>query len=583
MSAAASATNVAVIGGGISGAVCASLLAARGVAVTLFDSGRGAGGRMAQRREVMEDGTELRFDHGAPYFTVSNNEVARVVNGWEARGLVAEWKAMFACFDREAGKFTNYEKEETTKKYVGVPGMNSICKSLCLDDGVVAKFGVTIGKMDWIQDRCSWSLASLDGRDLGNFDYIVATDKNIASPRFYGLTGRPPLLDLSLLPQLSMMIQDIPVRPIFSLMLAFADPLTKVPVQGFSFDNSDYLSWAFCDSSKPGHAHIPLNSQSWVLHSTAEYASKVINIIGPRKPSADDLAKVAEELLKEFQATGLNIPHPIFMKAHRWGSAFPATTVGGEDKCIWDKSIKLAICGDFCVGATGSDVSLLPCYAMDQHTNIESRLSARVNPIKHKEIAVNTKPLEEAVKISLKDCLACSGCITSVETIMLEKQSLGDFVTRINSGKAVIVYVSPHSRPSLAAFFGLSQSQVFRKLTVLFNSMGVKAVYDTSCSRDLSLIEACIEFVAHYQKNQLSNGREAGNNLPMLSSACPEDVHDVFVFSNEDKAITESKSVDFMTLEESPLDRLLTNVDDDGHLYGVSGGSWDFREVTLGE
>ncbi|BAS86708.1 Os03g0784000 [Oryza sativa Japonica Group] len=48
--AAASAANVAVIGGGISGAVCASLLAARGVAVTLFDSGRGAGGRMAQRR-----------------------------------------------------------------------------------------------------------------------------------------------------------------------------------------------------------------------------------------------------------------------------------------------------------------------------------------------------------------------------------------------------------------------------------------------------------------------------------------------------------------------------------------------------
>uniref|UniRef100_A0A0D9ZE04 Amine oxidase domain-containing protein n=1 Tax=Oryza glumipatula TaxID=40148 RepID=A0A0D9ZE04_9ORYZ len=346
--AAASAANVAVIGGGISGAVCASLLAAHGVAVTLFDSGRGAGGRMAQRREVMEDGTELRFDHGAPYFTVSNDEVARVVSGWEARGLVAEWKAMFACFDREAGKFTDFEKEGTIKKYVGVPGMNSICKSLCLEDGVVAKFGVTIGRMDWIQDRSSWLLASLDGRDLGHFDYVVATDKNIASPRFSGLTGRPPPLDLSLLPQLSMMIQDIPVRPCFALMLAFSEPLTKVPVQGFSFSNSDYLSWAFCDSSKPGRAHVLLNSQSWVLHSTAEYASKVINNIGPRKPSADALAKVAEELLKEFQATGLNIPQPIFMKAHRWGSAFPAIAISGDDKCVWDKSMKLAICGDFC-------------------------------------------------------------------------------------------------------------------------------------------------------------------------------------------------------------------------------------------
>jgi len=58
--------------------------------------------------------------------------------------------------------------------------------------------------------------------------------------------------------------------------------------------------------------------QSWVLHSTTEYASKVINNIGPRKPSAEALSKVAEELFGEFQATGLSIPQPFFMKAHRW-------------------------------------------------------------------------------------------------------------------------------------------------------------------------------------------------------------------------------------------------------------------------
>ncbi|KAK3145882.1 hypothetical protein QOZ80_3BG0258700 [Eleusine coracana subsp. coracana] len=316
-----SASNVAVIGAGITGAVCASLLAARGVAVTLFDSGRGPGGRMAQRR---------------------------VVSGWEARGIVAEWKAMFACFDRATGKFTDFEKVGTTRKYVGVPAMNSICKSLCLEDGVLAKFGVTVGKMDWLHDRNSWSLVSLDGKDLGYFDYVVATDKNIASPRFSGLTGRPPPLDLSSFPQLSIMAQDIPVRPRFALMVAFSEPLAKVPVHGFSFNNSDFLSWAFCDSTKPGRACVPSNRQSWVLHSTAEYASKVINDIGPRKPSADALAKVAEELFKEFQSTGLNIPQPIFMKAHRWGGAFPSISIGGDDKCVWDKSTELVICGDFC-------------------------------------------------------------------------------------------------------------------------------------------------------------------------------------------------------------------------------------------
>ncbi|CAL9049348.1 unnamed protein product [Musa banksii] len=125
-----------------------------------------------------------------------------------------------------------------------------------------------------------------------------------------------------------------------------------------------------------------------------------------------------------------------------------------------------------------------------------------------------SQPLQtEAVKISLKDCLACSGCITSAETIMLEKQSLDEFLAHINYGDTVVVSISPQSRASLAAYFDLSPSQILRKVTTLFKSLGAKAVYDTSCSRDLSLIESCNEFISRYQQH--------GQSLPMLSSACP--------------------------------------------------------------
>ncbi|XP_020096576.1 uncharacterized protein LOC109715806 isoform X4 [Ananas comosus] len=342
------ASNVAIIGGGISGAVCASILAGKGVSVTVFESGRGPGGRMSQRREATGDGSELRFDHGAPYFTADHGEVAGIVRSWEARGLVAEWKAKFGCFDRNTGEFSDFEKEGTAKKYVGVPGMNSICKALCSEAGVEAKFGVTVGKVDWLHERSLWSLASLDGQDLGHFDAVVASDKNISSRRFTGLTEKPPPLDITLFPALSVMSQDIPVHSCFALMLAFAEPLTSIPVKGFSFKNSELLSWAFCDSSKPGRTCMPPVRETWVLHSTAEYASKVIAQNGLRKPSNDALARVAEELFQEFKTAGLNIPRPVFMKAHRWGSAFPGAVIGGEDKCLWDKNSKLAICGDFC-------------------------------------------------------------------------------------------------------------------------------------------------------------------------------------------------------------------------------------------
>lgn len=54
----------------------------------------------------------------------------------------------------------------------------------------------------------------------------------------------------------------------------------------------------------------------------------------------------------------------------------------------------------------------------------------------------------------------CSGCVTSAETVMLEKQSLDEFLSNINKGKAVIVSISPQSRASLAVHFGISPLKV---------------------------------------------------------------------------------------------------------------------------
>lgn len=43
---------------------------------------------------------------------------------------------------------------------------------------------------------------------------------------------------------------------------------------------------------------------------------------------------------------------------------------------------------------------------------------------------------------------------------MLEKQGLDEFLSNINQGKAVIVSLSPQSRASIAAHFGISPVQV---------------------------------------------------------------------------------------------------------------------------
>ncbi|XP_023542134.1 protein NAR1-like isoform X1 [Cucurbita pepo subsp. pepo] len=282
------------------------------------------------------------------------------------------------------------------------------------------------------------------------------------------------------------------------------------------------------------------------------------------------------------------------------------------------------------------------------------------------EVSASKKQLKaEPVKISLKDCLACSGCVTSAETVMLEKQSLDEFLSNIDNGKVVIVSLSPQSRASLAVHFGISPLKVFKKLTTFLKSMGVKAIFDTSCSRDLTLIEACKEFIARYRQSQSVNGEKCKSSVPMISSACPgwicyaekqhgsyilpyissvkspqqmigsivkhhicqklgirsDDVYHVtimpcydkkleaaredFVFQldsvnktreNEAPRITEVdsvltsgevleliqlKEVDFKNLEESPLDRILTNVNEEGHLFGVHGSSGGYAETIF--
>lgn len=67
----------------------------------------------------------------------------------------------------------------------------------------------------------------------------------------------------------------------------------------------------------------------------------------------------------------------------------------------------------------------------------------------------------------------------------------------------------------------LGVGQVFKKLTTFFKSMGVKAIFDTSCSRDLTLIEACNEFIARYRNSQQDNEEKCKSSVPMISSACP--------------------------------------------------------------
>lgn len=132
------------------------------------------------------------------------------------------------------------------------------------------------------------------------------------------------------------------------------------------------------------------------------------------------------------------------------------------------------------------------------------------------------KKLEKA-KITLNDCLACSGCITSAESVLITQQSHEELlkVLRNNTAgsadsKIVIVSVSPQSRASLAAHYDLTSTDAGRRLTAFFKGLGVHHVFDTSFSRTFSLLESQREFVERFQRKE-----QEKKSMPMMTSACP--------------------------------------------------------------
>lgn len=80
----------------------------------------------------------------------------------------------------------------------------------------------------------------------------------------------------------------------------------------------------------------------------------------------------------------------------------------------------------------------------------------------------------EIAKISLNDCLACSGCITTAESILISTQSTQEFLKNIqhskefNSTKVIIISISPQSRASIANYYKISNIKVI--IIIIYNN-----------------------------------------------------------------------------------------------------------------
>ncbi|KEI36461.1 uncharacterized protein L969DRAFT_54771 [Mixia osmundae IAM 14324] len=127
-------------------------------------------------------------------------------------------------------------------------------------------------------------------------------------------------------------------------------------------------------------------------------------------------------------------------------------------------------------------------------------------------------------EITLNDCLACSGCITSAESVLVNLQSHTEVYTVLQEQADDIVPVlsiSPQSIASLSVLYSVSPQRTFNALARFFKrTLGFALVFDTDYARELSLAQGRREVLERWQSNaQADTG--AHLPLPLLASACP--------------------------------------------------------------
>lgn len=304
--------TVAVIGAGVAGAAAARALKDAGHVVTVFDKGRGAGGRLSTRSEEA-----LRFDHGAPFFTVRDERFARWARAWWQERVINQWKGVV---EGEAPG----EHASDLVRLVGVPGMNAVVKRMLLD--VDVRFGVEVKGLT--RDGSRWRLLDAAGHALGEFEVAV-----VATPA----PQAAALIDPSSYSLASRVRDEVVTAPCWAVMAHFAE-LSGVTWDG-CVSRVGPLAQLIKNSSKPerGTEH----GETFVLQASAEWSRANLELT----PET-----VVPMLMDAFFATtGVQRREPTFAKAHRWRYALTEKPLG--EPCLWDAGLQLAVCGDWCLGA----------------------------------------------------------------------------------------------------------------------------------------------------------------------------------------------------------------------------------------
>lgn len=302
------ALRIAVIGAGPAGLAAARTLQDHAMDVTVFDKGRGPGGRTSTR---LFDGGSV--DHGAPFFTFTDERLKPWACAWARQGLIAR---------TDLNPRTENDAVWLADTWTAVPGMHALAQHLASDLRIEQETRIT----GMARSEMKWTLFTEAGTIRDGFDAVVVA---VPAPQAAVLLSRVS-------PAMAHDLSSATMLPTWTVMLALGEPL---PVSwSATRPDSGILGRVIRTSALPGRTGL----DTWVLHAGVEWTLEHLEA---------DVDWVLAELKNAFgHLLDQPLLEPLWQRAHRWRFAQPSAPAGIE--CCWERDQRLIACGDWVLGGS---------------------------------------------------------------------------------------------------------------------------------------------------------------------------------------------------------------------------------------
>jgi len=325
----------AIIGAGLAGLACARVLADAGEQVTLFDKGRGPGGRMSSKHRP-----EAVLDLGAQAFSVRDDAFDEEVARWQAAGCVGQWPERIY----RASPTGWQPHHDGQVRYAGLPRMSAITRHLAATleaNDVTLHTATPITAL--IRKNAEWWLESNNTELHGPYTQVV-------------ITAPPPQAAILVQPwdtQLFELCQRLVQRGCWAGWAVFAEPLpTPIGIEkDWQMARVDHpaLRLVCRNQTKPGREDQP---ESLSLLANLEWSETHL------EATPDAITQSLLDALKSLYPAPLRLPELLDSGAHRWRYSQPDQDNPFPELGFAHSASGLALCGDSLRGGRVEDAWL---------------------------------------------------------------------------------------------------------------------------------------------------------------------------------------------------------------------------------